>query len=340
MEAGPNPDPPSALQAPWLAPPIALLRRARAAGRYPTGLLIHDERGAGGVALARFAAQLALCRRPNAPCGECRDCRQFIVSQHPDFSELAPIEDSRQIRVEQVRELAERLALTAHAGGATVALIAPADSLNANAANALLKTLEEPRGAVTLILVSAQPSRLPATILSRCQRLRVSAPARAACVAWLERHRGPGPWPVALEVLGNAPYDALAADPAEVARVMTETGRALSEAAAGRLDIPGSAERWARGESFELRLACIETWITACIDAAIGLPRQSSELCSSAYLPESGSDMNIAMLLRLLDGVYELRRLRLTSINRSLALEQLLWPLPRAWRGGAPPAYR
>jgi hypothetical protein len=68
----------------------------------------------------------------------------------------------------------------------------------------------------------------------------------------------------------------------------------------------------------------------------VGAQRQSSELRSSTHLPESASDMNIAVLLRLLDGIYELRRLRLTSINRSLALEQLLWQLPRAsQRGGA-----
>jgi DNA polymerase-3 subunit delta' len=329
-----TPAAPSALNVPWLAPQIEQLRRARAAHRYPSGLLIHDERGAGGDALGRFAAQLALCREPDAPCGRCRDCRMFDVSQHPDFIEVRPIEDSKLIRVEQIRELSEQLVLTAHAGGATVALISPADSMNPNAANALLKSLEEPRAAVTLILVTVTPSRLPATILSRCLRLRIATPARAASVAWLERQRGAGPWATVLEVLGDAPFEALQADPAELARLKAETDRSLSDALAGRMDIPGTAERWGRGESLAIRLACLETWITARIDEAVGAARQSSELRSSAHLPESGSDMNIAGLLRLLDGVYELRRLRLTSINRSLALEQLLWQLPRARQHG------
>jgi len=324
----------SALDAPWLAPQIEQLRRARAAHRYPTGLLIHDERGAGGEALGRFAAQLALCREPDAPCGRCRDCRMFRASQHPDFIEVHPIEDSKLIRVEQIRELCEQLVLTSHGGGATVVLISPADSMNANAANALLKSLEEPRAAVTLILVTTAPSRLPATILSRCLRLRIATPARAASVAWLERHQGPGPWSTVLDVLGDAPFEALQADPAELARLKAETDRSLSDALAGRIDIPGTAERWGRGESLAMRLACLETWITARIDEAVGAARQSSELRSSAHLPESGSDMNIAGLLRLLDGLYELRRLRLTSINRSLALEQLLWQLPRARQHG------
>jgi DNA polymerase-3 subunit delta' len=327
---------PSALDAPWLAPQIEQLRRARAANRYPTALLIHDERGAGGEALARFAAQLALCRESAAPCGRCRDCRMFLASQHPDFIEVRPIEDSKQIRVEQVRELSEQLVLTAHGGGATVALISPAESMNANAANALLKSLEEPRAAVTLILVSAIPSRLPATILSRCLRLRIATPARAASVAWLERHKGSGPWSTVLDVLGDAPYEALEADPAELARLKAETDRSLSDALAGRMEIAQTAERWARGESLLWRLACLETWITARIDGAVRTPRQSSELRSSAHLPESASDMNIAVLLRVLDGSYELRRLRLTSINRSLALEQLLWQLSGAGRAAVP----
>jgi DNA polymerase-3 subunit delta' len=206
--------------------------------------------------------------------------------------------------------------------------------MNPNAANALLKSLEEPRAAVTLILVTVTPSRLPATILSRCLRLRIATPARAASVAWLERQRGAGPWATVLEVLGDAPFEALQADPAELARLKAETDRSLSDALAGRMDIPGTAERWGRGESLAMRLACLETWITARIDEAVGAARQSSELRSSAHLPESGSDMNIAGLLRLLDGLYELRRLRLTSINRSLALEQLLWQLPRARQHG------
>jgi DNA polymerase III subunit delta' len=324
----------AALQTPWLAPLIEQLRKARATGRFPTGLLIHDERGAGGEALARFASQLALCREAGAPCGRCRDCRQWLAAQHPDFIEVTPIEDSKYIRVEQVRDLAQELALTSHGGGATVALLNPADSMNANAANALLKTLEEPRRGVTLILLCPVPSRLPATILSRCQKLKVPTPGRAASIEWLTQHRGAGPWGAVLDVLGNAPFEALAVDAGELARLKSETDRALSDAVEGRLDIPGTAERWAaKSAPFDLRLACVETWITSRIDAAVAKAPQSSEMRSSAHLSESGSDMNIALLLKALDAAYELRRLRLTSINRPLALEHLLWQLPRAARG-------
>jgi len=323
------------IEVPWLAEQIELLRRARLGARFPPALLIHDQRGAGGLWLGRHAAQLALCRGPQPPCGQCRDCRLFLAAQHPDFIVVTTIEDSKQIRIEQIRELTGQLTLTAHGGGATVALIAPADALNANAANALLKTLEEPRAGVTLILVASVPSLLPATVLSRCQRLRTGTPSRAQSVAWLERRKGPGPWPAVLDVVGEAPFEAIQFDPVDVARLAAETFNALTDLASGRSGVAGLAERWARGENFELRLACIETWLTACIDRAAGTAGESQELRTGAHLPGPGWDMNIAALLRLLDGAYELRRLRLTSINRSVALEQLLWQLPRTLRATA-----
>jgi DNA polymerase-3 subunit delta' len=320
------------IEVPWLSPQMEQLRRTRLAGRFPTALLIADRRGAGGLWLAHYAAQVALCRGDSPPCGKCRECRQFLSAQHPDFTVIGPIEDSKQIRVEQIRELTAELSLTAHGGGAGVALLHPAEAMNGNAANALLKTLEEPRAGLTLILVTTTPARLPATVLSRCQKLSIGAPSRAASIEWLNRSRGEGPWAAVLDVIGEAPFEAALLDPVEVARLAAETFRTLKELVSGRpeaAELAGIADRWAKADEFELRLTCIETWITACIDRAAGAPRELTELRNGAHLPESSSDMNTAALLRLLDAAYELRRLRLSSINRALALEQMLWQLTR-----------
>ena len=165
---------------PWLADSTAALRAAHEQGRMPHALLIHEAPGAGGEWLAAFAAALVLCERGAAgPCGECRACRRVAAGAHPDVSWLRPQEDSRQVRIEQVRELSAELALTSHGGGYKVGIITPADALNRFAANALLKTLEEPPARTLLILVASEPSRLPPTILSRCQRVRIRAPGRA-----------------------------------------------------------------------------------------------------------------------------------------------------------------
>jgi DNA polymerase-3 subunit delta' len=320
---------------PWLFSQYATLRHARAAGRFPHALLIHAADGAGGEPLAVFASQLALCREPAPPCGRCRDCRQVQARQHPDLYWVAP-EESKLIRVEQIRELSEQLALTAHGGAATVAVLQPADAMNAFAANALLKTLEEPRPGTTLILVTAVPWRLPATLISRCQRLRVRAPERAEALTWLTGQRGAQDWGAILDVIGNAPLQAVALDPEQVLRLREETLAGLRAARDGELDIAGTAERWGRDEHFELRLACIENWVTRRIEdwAAGGGSggAVADEMRSSTHLSYAADAANMAPLLRLLDAVCELRRLALTAINRSLALQQLLWQCAREAR--------
>jgi DNA polymerase-3 subunit delta' len=236
--------------------------------------------------------------------------------------------------VEQIRELCEQLALTSHGGGASVALIAPADAMNANAANALLKTLEEPRPGVTLILLTGQPSALQATIVSRCRQLRVPAPSRSAAIAWLTQQRGEGPWSAVLDVLGEAPFEALEVDAAGIARLQAETLEALAALADGTLDIARTAETWARAASLPQRLSCLENWLTSRIDSAARRTGHAHELRSGAHLSEAASDLNMARLLRVLDALHELRRLRLTAINRPLALELLLRQLATGARGG------
>lgn len=210
----------------WLVPELKRLQGAFTAGRLPHALLIHEAPGAGGEWLAGWLARMVLCASPaQAPCERCGACQRAAQGQHPDLTFIRPLEDSVQIRIEQVRELGRELALTAHQGGYKVGILSPADSMNRFAANALLKTLEEPPQGTLLILVASQPSRLPATILSRCQRVRVRAPQRAQAIAWLEAARGPGDWDNVLAVLGAGPMAAAGADPAAVAEISAEVRR-------------------------------------------------------------------------------------------------------------------
>lgn len=318
---------PALMDLPWLAPACDTLRRARSAGRFPGALLIHEQPGAGGEWLARFAAATALCREAAAPCGRCGDCRRLAAGSHPDFHWLTSGEDSNYIRVEQVRELCAELALTSHGAGARVAVIAPAEAMNANAANALLKTLEEPRAGATLVLVSAAPSRLPATVRSRCQRLVANAPARAQCLSWLREQGGERDWEAVLEVIGAAPLDALRVDAAALVKLREETGRALEQAVRGTMDIPRTSDGWARSADYALRLACLENWLTVRLERAARAAGQSQQMGGSAHLPSGRSALNMKTLVRTLERLYELRQLGSTSINKALALEQLFWEL-------------
>ena len=307
----------------WTASQRQALSAAHLAGRLPHALLIHEAPGAGGEWLAHWAARLALCERSaQAPCGNCTACRRALAWQHPDLMRLGPLEDPRQIRIEQVRELAADLALTSHAGGYKVGILAPADLLNRFAANALLKTLEEPPARTLLILVATQPSRLPATVLSRCQRLKVRAPTRAEAVAWLREVRGEGAWDAALAVVGEAPMLLAEADPAPIAETAAETLAALDALALGKADPLATAERWARSE-LALRLLCFEKWLTERVRREHGAAGLFTELRAGPYLPGPGPFLNIRGLFGLLDEVCELRNALDVPLNRALALEAL-----------------
>jgi DNA polymerase III subunit delta' len=308
----------------WLSRETARLRAAYSAGRLPHALLIHEAPGAGGEWLAGWAARMVLCRNPaDAPCGRCAACERAAQGQHPDLIGVRPLEESTQIRIEQVRELASELSLTAHQGGYKVGILSPADSMNRFAANALLKTLEEPPRGTLLILVATQPSRLPATILSRCQRVRVRPPQRAEAVAWLESTRGPGEWDRVLAVLGTAPLAAAEADPAAVVEVAAEVRRGLEEALEGGGDPVATAERWARSE-LPLRLKCVENWLTERIRAGFGGGGLFTEVRAGAHPRGHAESLDLRQLFGLLDAVQELKSSFEAPINRGLALESLL----------------
>ncbi len=283
--------------------------------------------GGGGLQLAQKAAQVALCTDKDFPCGRCRECQRVLAQAHPDLWWVTLEEDASQIKVEQIRALNESLALTAHGSSASVAIIHPADLLNANSANALLKTLEEPRAGVLMILVAAISARLPATVLSRCLRMPVRAALALRGCRLAAPQRGEADWEAVLEIVGGAPLRALSADPAQLLALRRETEAQLEGALAGTLDVAPAAERWADREGFELRLHCAENWVTRRLHAQLALEGNVKELHTAAHLPAGNSSMNIRGLIRLMDALYELRRLATTTINKALAVEQLLWQL-------------
>ncbi len=315
---------PAALpQLPWTQGERARLAAALKADRMPHALLIHEAPGAGGEWLAFWTAQLALCEhREEAPCGRCTACRRVAARAHPDLLILAPEEDSTQIRIEQVRELGAELALTSHGGGYKLGVVSPADGLNRFAANALLKTLEEPPPRTLLILVATQPSRLPATILSRCQRLKVTAPTRAASLKWLTAAGGEKPWGPALDTLGEAPLKVLGSDPGAVAEAAEDTRRTLEAFLAGAADPAATAERWTRSE-LPLRLRATENWLTDRIRWGGSGGRLMPEVRGGPHLSGGRPVLNIRELFRLVDEVRELRATLDVPLNRGVALEAL-----------------
>ncbi len=196
---------------PWLAAPWSRVAHALAADRMPAGLLILGRPGLGRTQFAYAIARARLCLQPRpdaSACGACASCREAKAGAHPDLLTVQPEEDKKVISVDQVRALTRGLALTAGNKGARCAIIFPADSLNRQAANALLKTLEEPQAGVTLILVADSAHNLPATVISRCLRLPVPAPTSEQALAWLTNRSQRPDWSLLLALANGAPIAA------------------------------------------------------------------------------------------------------------------------------------
>jgi DNA polymerase-3 subunit delta' len=191
------------------------------------GLLFRGSTGIGKLDLAINYAQSLLCQNPgeaNSACGKCPSCHWFEQGTHPDFRLLQPEsmsldgeetesgkKPSKQISVAQVRGLADFFGMTAHQGGRRVIVIHPAESMNPNAANALLKSLEEPPPGLLFILVSNKPQQLLPTILSRCLAFALPAPDMASATRWLAGQGVKNPAEV-LAASGFAPLQALQLD--------------------------------------------------------------------------------------------------------------------------------
>jgi DNA polymerase III subunit delta' len=204
-------------------------RLAKMRGRLPHALLFHGRPGIGKLHLAEVLAQSLLCENKSndgLACGTCPACGWFASGNHPDYrliqsEALAPAEDdaegdaaeeskkkpSKQIKVEQIRALSDFLNVGSHRQGYRVVLIYPAESMNPGAANALLKSLEEPSAGAIFLLVSHQPRRLLATVRSRCHALALSVPPRASSLRWLQE-QGSKATASTLAFAGDAPLAA------------------------------------------------------------------------------------------------------------------------------------
>jgi DNA polymerase-3 subunit delta' len=244
-------------------------------------------------------------------------------------------EDARQIKVDQVRDLIDSLSLKSYRGGYKVGVIEGAESLNANGANAFLKTLEEPTADTVLIIIARPSHRLPATVVSRCLRLTLQPPPKEIAIAWLKAHIGaasgagstaaassPQSWDAALDLAGGAPLRALELNASGIAALDADMRESLSQLAAGAVDVTLLAERWMKSDP-ELRITWLENWITQRVHESLGgaAPHQSAE---PVRLPAALLKAKIRALFELLDAARDLRRLASTGMNQQLALEGLL----------------
>jgi DNA polymerase-3 subunit delta' len=173
---------------------VAVLRRALTSERLAQAYLFEGPAGVGKATTARALMQALACDAQRGDgCGACGPCQKIDAGTHPDLLQVGILEEKRDIVIAQVRDVVLRCAYRPHEAPRRLVIVDPADRMNVSAANALLKTLEEPPEATHFVLVSDAPSRLPITIRSRCQRLRFAPLTPEVIAAHLEREAGVGP---------------------------------------------------------------------------------------------------------------------------------------------------
>ncbi|MGZ5073455.1 MAG: DNA polymerase III subunit delta' [Usitatibacter sp.] len=330
---------------PWHREELARLVADR--GRIPHALLVHGRAGIGKVEFARALAASVLCEAPRSglACGECASCHWLSQGNHPDFREIVPeasLEEeepeedaapkaekakSLVIKIDQIRAVADFIALTTHRAGYRVLLIHPAEALHPAAANALLKTLEEPPAHTLIVLVSDQPSRLLATIRSRCRLLGLPTPPRAEALEWLRSQDVAAP-EIALAGAGGAPL--LARDLAEPEEAELRR-RVLAE-----LSRPGGADplQFAAGmekASVERFIYWMQTWVHDLVRVRLaGDARHHRDLAPALKARAQAADLEgLFALERELAGA---RRLASHPLNPRLVAEHLLMAYNQATR--------
>jgi DNA polymerase-3 subunit delta' len=179
--------PTQAVAMPWQMTHWQRFRDLLAADRLPHAILLTGSAGTGKLQFAHALAGYLLCSAPTdgLACHQCRSCQLLQSGTHPDLQWLQPEEAGKRIKVDHVRLLVGFLTHTSQQGGKKVAIISPAESMNINAANALLKSLEEPAADTFLLLVADSPARLLPTIRSRCQLTTLPKPDSQQSMAWL-----------------------------------------------------------------------------------------------------------------------------------------------------------
>lgn len=161
-------------------------------GRLAHAFLFHGPRGVGKASLARRFAGALLCARSRklSACGTCDACRAFAAGEHPDFDEIAPPSGARNISIDAMRDMSRRAGLSPSMNGRRVFLIDDAHAMTEEAANSLLKTLEEPPDPVVMLLVTFKPQALLPTVLSRTRQLTFRSLPAPVCVDVLRKDHG------------------------------------------------------------------------------------------------------------------------------------------------------
>ncbi|MFC7517729.1 DNA polymerase III subunit delta' [Herbaspirillum sp. GCM10030257] len=315
--------------------------------RLPHAILFHGAQGIGKTVFAEHFAQSLLCQTPLAgghPCGKCDACGWFTQYSHPDYRRVRPEvldEDdgadgeeaeagegkkskatkapSKEIKIDQIRALADFMNVSTHRQGLRVVVLYPAETLNTAAANALLKTLEEPPPSTMFLLVSNSIERLLPTILSRCRKFGMPMPSPDEALVWLQQ-QGVKDADLWLAEQGGAPLAAHEMAQSDAHDIMDEFLRALARP--GTEGALKTAERLQKAPVADL-VAWLQRWLYDVFSLKLSgriryYPRYRKEIAALA------EQVDMSNLLRGLKSVKERRAIADHPLSAKLFIEDML----------------
>lgn len=308
------------------------LRRAIAAGKLAHAYLFSGPRGVGKATTALALSAAVNCDGdPNNACGHCESCRRIANGRHPDVIAIVP--DGTFIKVDQVRALEQRLALPPHEARYRVIMIDGAESLHPSAANALLKSVEEPRTTTLFVLITAEPHRVPPTLVSRCQRVRFTPLSRDDVEVVLAQHVDPADYDQAVtrRVAGlceGSPGHALALLGSDQLAAAQETMEKLATAstASDIVTIFDAAAEAGRDRPQLLQaLELLQLRLRDLLLSSVGLG--DDHLVATDQAEQIGNEarkIGTACVLKQLRALQEARRALRGNVNAAVALETLM----------------
>jgi DNA polymerase III subunit delta' len=312
--------------------------------RLPHALLLRGPQGIGKLALAEMLAQALLCEKPasnGSACGQCVACGWSGQGGHPDFRRLEPEalagprdeeersekkKPSEEIKIEQVREIEDFIQVTSHRGGAKIVLIHPAEALNPNAANALLKNLEEPPRGMYFLLVAHRWHQLLPTLKSRCQQVPLSRPPVEAARGWLKEQGVHDP-ELALAQTGGAPLLAAKLDE----EYWTQREQFLKGLSGKNLDALALAER-IRDLAPALVVGWLQKWgYDLVLHKTTGSVRYNPD--QAAAIATVSGRLDLVEAVRFQRHVVRLQRIVSHPLNTRLFFEEILLRYASLLRG-------
>ena len=262
-------------------------------------------------------------------CGECKDCHLFVANTHPDVrminvNEIEDVKKSEQIKVDDIRDINQFMTLSRQQGKYKIVCINNADTMNINAANALLKTLEEPPEFSILFLVSHRADSLLPTIRSRCQTWKFNLPNNEIALAWLNQQAEKANWDSILTLAAGRPLLAMSYQQSGLSDGRASFYHDLSQFLQGKCKVT-KVSFTHQNEQLERLVIWQQAWCADLVRYHYDnqpITLENPDIRRSLHSLVGRVDLHL--LFRFMDKLIEMRRFSSAPLNKRLFIEDML----------------